>query len=398
MPRITEAGPVRITQAEYNRMWLDVFRAGLGENMQTGADTFQGLVSRAGARLCNQIEVAVLNTVRGLNLDTMVGIQLDNAAVGFQLTRRAATRSTGTVTLTGTAGTTIPAGSEVQSTNGDVFVTDAEVTIPSAGTVNVAVTADEFGVVQASAATITTIVDARPGWTAVTNAAAVMVGRDAEADSAFRARIREARDRNGFGYLAAIRGRLLSVDGVTHVAVLDNRTTAEATVRGITIAAGGIAAVTEGGADADIAEALYLATVPGQVFSGSTSIMYTPRGSPSGAVTVQFTKATAVPVKIVLAVTGNQDFPGDGLAQIRANLLAFWAGTFSAGTYVSTPVGVGDLPSLDNMRTVIGQTPGVTVTSLALQLKMDDSAITSVDADDRLTLLSNDIGITLTTV
>ncbi|MDE2700387.1 MAG: hypothetical protein OXI23_16060, partial [Gemmatimonadota bacterium] len=75
----------------------------------------------------------------------------------------------------------------VQSTNGDVFVTAAEVTIPVGGTVDVNVTADEFGAVRAAAATITTIitiVDARPGWTGVTNAAAVMVGREGVPDDA----------------------------------------------------------------------------------------------------------------------------------------------------------------------------------------------------------------------
>ena len=97
----------------------------------------------------------------------------------------------------------------------------------------------------------------------------------------------------------------------------------------------------------------------------------------------------------MLGITGGNLFPGDGLTQIRTNLLAFWAGTFSVGTFQSTPVGVGDLPLEDHMRTVIGQTLGVTITSFELERVSDSSEITSVDADERLTLASDDINITL---
>lgn len=397
MPRITEAGLVRTTEAQYNTRALDVFRAGLGSDMQTGADTVQGLIARAMALMLSAIDAEVLYNIGGFNPATMVGEQLDNLAVGFQLTRRAATRSTGTVTLSGANGTVIPAESEVRTDSGDIFSTDTEVTIPSSGSIDVDITAEEYGVVQANADTITIIVDARPGWTGVTNAAAITPGRNREKDSVFRARIEEARDRNGFGSLAAIRGRLLDVDGVTHADVLENRTNAEATTRGITIAAGGIAPIVEGGTDADVAEAIYLGSVTGQVFSGTTSEDHAPTEAPTDTVTIRFTRATEVEAQIALTITGSVNFPGDGLSQIRANLLEFWEGSFEAGSFQSTPVGVGVLPDSDLMRVVILQTPGATITSLELQLKSDSSEITSVDADERLSLESNDINITLNT-
>ena len=396
MPRITDAGLVRTTQAQYQARALDAFRAALGDNMQTGADTVQGIISRGFAAMLGDIESAVLYRGNGFNPATMIGRQLDDYAVGFQLTRKAATKSTGTVTLSGTQGTVIPEGSEVSTASGDIFVTDAEGTIPAGGTVDVAVTAEKTGVIQANAASITQIIDVRPGWTGVTNAAAVTAGRAEEKDDVFRARIESARDRNAFGTIAAVRSRLLDVDDVTYATVLENRGTSSTTTKGILIDAGGIAAVVYGGTDADVAEAIYLSTVPGQVFSGSTSETHTPADAPSDAVTVKFTKASEVAAKIVLAISGDDTFPGDGLTQIRTNLLALWAGTFKAGTFVSSPIGVGDLPSTDHMRTAIGQTSGVTITSLALQKKSDSTAITSVDADELITLASADISITYT--
>ena len=177
MPRLTDAGFVRTTKAQYNTRMLDVFRAGLGQDMQTGADTIQGIFARAGAAIMEVWDAEAMELVQGMNPSTMVRFQLDNLAVGFQLTRKAATKSTGTVTLTGASGTVIPEGSEVRTAEGDIFVTDSEATVPASGTVDVAVTAEEFGVIQAAADTITVIIDNRPGWTGVTNAAAVTVGR-----------------------------------------------------------------------------------------------------------------------------------------------------------------------------------------------------------------------------
>lgn len=396
MPRITDAGPVRTTSAQYQARVLDAFRAGLGSDMQTGADTVQGIIARAMAAMLVTIDNEVLWRVNGFNPDTMIRGQLDDYAVAFELERKAATKSTGTITITGTANTVIPEGSEVESTAGDVFVTDSEATIGSSGTVDVAITADETGVIQAAAGTITTIVDVIAGWTSVTNAAAVDEGRAQETDSAFRARIVAARDRNAFGSIAAIRSRLLDVDDVTHAIVLENRTGSQATTRGITIAAGGVAAVVNGGTAADIAEAIYLSTVPGQTLSGTSTQTHTPTDAPTGAVTINYTAATEVAAQIDLDVTGNATFPGDGLTQIRNNLLALFAGTFTAGTFVSTPVGLGDLPSDDHLRAAINQTPGTTITSLELQNATTNAEITSVDADEILTLASGDIDITYT--
>ena len=365
--------------------------------MQTGADTVQGILARAFAAMLVQIDAEVLWRVNGFNPDTMIRGQLDDYAVAFDIERNAATKSTGTITITGASGTVIPEGSEVQAANSDdVFVTDTEVTIASTGTVDVAITAEDAGLIQANADTITVIVDVIAGWTSVTNAAALTAGRNEETDDAFRARIEEARDRNAFGSIAAIRSRILDVDDVTYAAVLENRTANSVTTRGVTIAAGGVAAVVHGGTDDDIAEAIYLSTVPGQTLSGTTTATYTPTDAPTGSVTINFTKATEVASQIVLAVTGDGSFPGDGLSQIRTNLLALWAGTFTAGTFVSTPAGVGDLPTDDHMRMAVNQTPGTTITSLALQRKSDNSAITSVDADEILTLVEADISITYT--
>ena len=396
MPRITDAGPVRTTLAQYQARILDAFREALGNDMQSGADTTQGIISRAVAAILSDIDSEVIWSVRGFDPDKMLRSQLDDYAVAFGLEREEAVKSTGIVTITGVAGTVIPSMSAIESANGDRFLTNITATVGSAGTVDVAVTAEEFGLVQAAAGTLTIIIDARPGWTSVTNAAAITQGREEESDQIFRERIRRARDRNALGFLAAIRGRLLDIDDLTYALVLENHTSAEVTTRGVVIAAGGTAIVVHGGTDEDIAEAIYLSIFPGQVLSGSESVDYTPTEAPSGDVTILFTRATEIPAQIELEITGDDTFPGDGLGQIRSNLLSLWEGTFTLGTFVSRPVGLGDLPTSDNLRTVVGQTPGVSITSLELQRVSDSMEITSVDADEILTLDSSGINITYT--
>lgn len=123
---------------------------------------------------------------------TTYGQYLDYRAGEHGLTRKAATRATGQVTITGTQGAVVPAGSLFATGSGIQFATVAEVTIGAGGTVTAnieAVVAGAKGNVPAAA--ITAIPVAIPGVTAVTNANPTTGGTDAETDAALLARLLE---------------------------------------------------------------------------------------------------------------------------------------------------------------------------------------------------------------
>lgn len=111
--------------------------------------------------------------------------------------RKAATYATGEITITGKAGTVIPAGSafSTASVNGEPaveFVTTEEVTIGSDETVTVAITAVEAGTVgNVPAGTIILKANAVSGITAVTNEEDTSGGTEEESIESLQQRIIE---------------------------------------------------------------------------------------------------------------------------------------------------------------------------------------------------------------
>lgn len=123
---------------------------------------------------------------------TTYGQYLDYRAAEHGLTRKAATKATGQVTITGSPGAVVPAGSLFATGAGVQFATTAEVTISETGqvTANIeAVVAGASGNVPAGA--INTIPVSITGVTGVTNVQATSGGTDTESDAALLARLLE---------------------------------------------------------------------------------------------------------------------------------------------------------------------------------------------------------------
>ncbi len=81
---------------------------------------------------------------RQLMPDTAEAEHLDRWSTIWGVIRKPAAAATGNVTFTGTSGTLIPAGTQLQRSDAELFATDADGTI-SSGTVVVAVTAVTAG-------------------------------------------------------------------------------------------------------------------------------------------------------------------------------------------------------------------------------------------------------------
>lgn len=126
------------------------------------------------------------------------GEYLDAHAETRGMTRKAATAATGEITITGIAGTFIPAGSafSTASLNQDdpsiTYDTLEAVTIPSSGSVTVDVECEQTGTVGNAAANTVIIVSSTiTGISGVTNAEPMIGGTDEETDEALIARIVE---------------------------------------------------------------------------------------------------------------------------------------------------------------------------------------------------------------
>lgn len=123
---------------------------------------------------------------------TTYGQYLDYRAAEHGLTRKPATKASGQVTVSGSPGTVIPAGSLFATKAGVQFQTTAEATIGDTGQATVAVEAVEAGAkgnVPANA--ITEIPISIAGVTAVTNPSPTSGGTDQESDADLLARLLE---------------------------------------------------------------------------------------------------------------------------------------------------------------------------------------------------------------
>lgn len=161
------------------------------------------------------------------------GTWLDLHAANRGMTRKEAIAAKGTVTITGTAGTVIPAGTLLYTVaTGEKaaveFRTDAEGVIPSGGTVDLAITAVEPGINgNVSAGTIILLGNSIAGVTAVTNQEVTAGGMAEEDDESLRERLLFYDQNQGVSFVGSIadyKRWALEVDGVGAVTVIPPET------------------------------------------------------------------------------------------------------------------------------------------------------------------------------
>lgn len=156
------------------------------------------------------------------------GEWLDYHAETRGMTRRAATAATGSITITGTAGTIIPVGSVFSTTsinnNPSVdYATTEAATIPSGGTVDVTVECTQTGTIgNTSANTVIIAASTITGLTSVTNTGDITGGTAEESDEDLIQRIAEYDQSQGSSFVGNVADYIRwakSVDGVGSVSV-----------------------------------------------------------------------------------------------------------------------------------------------------------------------------------
>lgn len=123
--------------------------------------------------------------------DTAEQEYLNRWAAYWGITRKAASKATGNISVTGTNGTVIPSGTELQRSDSAVFVTTAEGTI-SGGSATIAVEADEAGDAgntEASAALAFISPPAGADSEATVDGSGLTGGADIEGDPSYLARL-----------------------------------------------------------------------------------------------------------------------------------------------------------------------------------------------------------------
>jgi len=185
------------------------------------------------------------------------------------------------------------------------------------GAIDVAAEAAETGPTSGVAFSITVIETPVSGWDSVTNILDAVVGSDVESHEHLRAKRESELSAAGSATIEAIRTDILKVAGVLSCTVYQNTTMA-------TDADGrppkSIEAVVEGGADADIRAAIFATVAAGIETHGSVSGTVT--DSQGFTWTIKFNRPTIKNIWVRVDVIKNPSvFPVDGSDQIKAAIV-----------------------------------------------------------------------------
>ncbi len=244
------------------------------------------------------------------------------------ITRQAAVASTVTLTVTGTNGTNIPAGSLVSTVDKSVtFATDSLVVIPVAGFIDVSATATVVGPSPAVAGTLTVIDTPITGWTSVTNAADAVEGTNEETDTELRSRRELSVAKAAKGILETILAEVLAIDNVVEAFIFENDTLTTDVVNNTPGKA--FQVVVLGGSDATIAKAIFDEKPIGIQAFGTTTVGVL--DSQLISHTIGFTRPTTIPIFVIVNIDTFSNFPATGGATIKQNIVDYSEGTLVQG-------------------------------------------------------------------
>lgn len=233
------------------------------------------------------------------------------------IARKAATRSTVDVKLTGLPGTLIINGS-VRDSNNVLWELPATVTLDTSGATIVTATCATQGAVAAVIGSVNQINTPTRGWTAVSNVSAAAVGNAAETDAQLRSRQAQSVASAALVTFDALDGAIANIQGVTGHKLYQNDTS-ETDDNGLPAHA--ISAIIIGGDATEIADTLRRKKSLGVATWGNTAIAVT--DSYGAAQTINFTRPVAVPVYLALEIKALPGYTSAVADEIKMALAAW---------------------------------------------------------------------------
>lgn len=309
------------------------------------------------------------------------GIPLDNVCELTNTVRYVNKHSSVSVTCTGTAGTTVDAGSLV----GDgtmQFALETDVIIPGDATA-VAVSAGEYYV---APNTVNKIITAIPGWTGVNNSDIGQTGINYEQDPALRARRDKTTAISGSATVEAIYAALADMD-LEYIRIRDNDTGAAISGQ----PSGTIFVVVDGGTQNDIARRIYNAKTGGVPTYGTISVTINDsKGYPH---VIKFSRSTDtnIFVKGTFKRRANSNISSNDAAQHLQQAAIEYLGSLQPGQSVIWSAMFGPL---------MDATIGLEVDSLFIGLAANPTGTATIelDIDKRAKGLPANVVFTDTTV
>jgi len=321
---LTSSGlTIQTYQEIYDEIVAD-YQGIYGSDINTDPDSPDGQRIGIEAKARLDIQTQVLALYNQLDPDKAIGEMLNKLIKYAGITRRAATRSQADVTVTTDRALTLPNGYTVEDDLGQNWITTASTPLIS-GANAVTLVAEEYGQVEADAATITEPVTIVIGVLSVTNTLAATAGVDEETDEELRLRRQRSVENPAASTVGGLFSALGDLSGVTDLAIYENDQDTTDTVRNI--GPHEIWCVVEGGTIADIVETIAKNKTGGTSLKGDVTGTFTETLTKPDESTytvnhdMAFDRPTTVDLYLQLTVTAD---PGESVDEdaIRAALVA----------------------------------------------------------------------------
>lgn len=296
--QLFDSGIVALTAEEALIKAQNILKNAYGMDVNTDPTSPNGLLIQQIANAFIEYDANMIKVMYTLNPNIASGYGLDSIIANLNIERTAAVKSTAICTLTGLAGTLIPANSLIKSTNGDIFLIDENVNIGITGNVNVGVTAQIAGTVLVSANTINQIITNINGWDTINNSTSGIIGSLLQNDVSLRNSRIDALGFSSANSIESVYAGCATLDNVKSYYVTQNLTTDTIVVDGVIIEPISILTVLYGGNPVDIANMIYKRT--SIATSGNTSQLIT---IPNTVQTELIQWQTATPYKLKLTIT-----------------------------------------------------------------------------------------------
>ena len=370
--------------------------AAFGGGLNPALETPQGQLASSQAAIIGDKNNEIAYFVNQVDPQYSDGRFQDAIGRIYFLTRKPATATAVTATLTGLPGTVVPAGTLAQDTSGNTYACSADATIAVTGTVNAEFQNIQTGPIPCAAGTLTQVYQAVPGWDAITNAADGTLGNNVESRADFEYRRKNSVALNGKGTPSAIYAEVFTLPGVLDVYVKDNPS-GDTVLTGPTnypLLPHSVYVAAVGGTDADVAAAIWRKKDVGCDYNGNTSVTVTDESGynyPQPTYVVKFERPAALPVKFAVQLVNDVSLPSNIVALVKAAIIARFNGT--DGT---TRERIGSLILASRYYgAVVSAASNVSLISVLIGTSTPTLSQVSVGIDQKPTLSESDITVTL---
>lgn len=210
----------------------------------------------------------VCSIANQINPDLASSIYLDSLCSLIGVKRKPAEYSRVECMLTGANGTTVPANSEIEDSNGNLWISREDILILGDGSMGTFY-CEKVGNILADPNTITKIKKGTLGWSGVTNPKSAISGRLEETDDELRNSRRLQISMNGHSTLLSINSAIQSLDGVKKVKLYENNTNQDQILGDITVTPKSVYLCVDGGDNEQIASEYMRTKSAGCGFSAS---------------------------------------------------------------------------------------------------------------------------------